>query len=437
MIRWVKINAMTVFFLLALLAFAFPEETLTITTYYPSPYGSYNELTVANREAIGDVNVDGGVDSSDLAVDSSGPLPGSLTVAGSVGIGTTTPDAKLAVIGEGSSVARIGSADCGGNYVGIGLNGAMSGCANYSLLGGDNSTVINRPIGGSIYFRMNNSNQMVLNSSGNVGIGTTAPNGKLSIAGAGGSVTTDGIEWYSGPGNATGYAGWAGRAYIGTPTGGWATAPFIFAVPNTSGDEIQAMTLLNGNVGIGRIDPNEALAIYRAGGVQTAIDFWQAGQGAVKMGFPASASTFYITNTYYGDALGTASRSISLTNAGNVGIGKADPNYNLDVAGDVNGQRLCINGVCRDSWQATQSIMQFGKVTIPSNRGRSANAYVTYPKGPFPPGAVPIITIGIEGVGVSNGEWGFQDVTNVGFRINNSMEYGTTTFNWIAVWSES
>ncbi len=29
------------------------NETLTITTYYPSPYGSYNNLTVANRLGIG------------------------------------------------------------------------------------------------------------------------------------------------------------------------------------------------------------------------------------------------------------------------------------------------------------------------------------------------------------------------------------------------
>jgi hypothetical protein len=29
------------------------DETLTITTYYPSPYGSYNNLTVANRLGVG------------------------------------------------------------------------------------------------------------------------------------------------------------------------------------------------------------------------------------------------------------------------------------------------------------------------------------------------------------------------------------------------
>ena len=105
-----------------------------------------------------------------------------------VGIGTTTPDGKLAVTGEGTGVARIGVSGCGGNYVGIGLNGAMSGCSNYSVLGGDNNLFFNRPTGGNMYFRANNSDQMVILSGGNVGIGTTNPNYKLEVGSAGTSI---------------------------------------------------------------------------------------------------------------------------------------------------------------------------------------------------------------------------------------------------------
>ena len=43
------------------------QETLTITTYYPSPYGSYNELSTSGNTYL------------------------ATTAAGRVGIGTTRP----------------------------------------------------------------------------------------------------------------------------------------------------------------------------------------------------------------------------------------------------------------------------------------------------------------------------------------------------------
>jgi hypothetical protein len=75
--------------------FSLAEETITITTYYPSPYGVYREMR-AKRIAIGDtyfdgaevpweeINGDGGL--IDYLVD--------LVVEGNVGIGTTNPNAN-------------------------------------------------------------------------------------------------------------------------------------------------------------------------------------------------------------------------------------------------------------------------------------------------------------------------------------------------------
>jgi len=45
--------------------FAQEGETITITTYYPSPYGVYNHLQ-AKRMAVGDTDVSGGIDAADL-----------------------------------------------------------------------------------------------------------------------------------------------------------------------------------------------------------------------------------------------------------------------------------------------------------------------------------------------------------------------------------
>jgi hypothetical protein len=47
-----KTTKLVLFLVLSLFAYAFAEESLTITTYYPSPYGSYNELST-NKLALG------------------------------------------------------------------------------------------------------------------------------------------------------------------------------------------------------------------------------------------------------------------------------------------------------------------------------------------------------------------------------------------------
>ncbi|MFH1398189.1 MAG: hypothetical protein ABIH27_06555 [Candidatus Omnitrophota bacterium] len=61
-------------FMAASLAFA--EESISISTYYPSPYGSYYNLTASNNVTLANVT-------------------GSM-----VGIGTNTPKTKLEVSGQ-------------------------------------------------------------------------------------------------------------------------------------------------------------------------------------------------------------------------------------------------------------------------------------------------------------------------------------------------
>ncbi len=64
------------FFLFIYTTSAFAEESITLTTYYPSPYGSYYNLSASNNVTLA-------------------------TVAGSrVGIGTSTPGDKLDVNGN-------------------------------------------------------------------------------------------------------------------------------------------------------------------------------------------------------------------------------------------------------------------------------------------------------------------------------------------------
>jgi len=104
---------------------------------------------------------------------------------GNVGIGTTLPDKKLVVVGDGTGSAKIGIAGfIGSNYTGISLNGTLSE-TNYNFLSSptDQTLYINRPTGANIRVRINNTDQIIVEAGGNVGIGITAPLSLLHVAG--------------------------------------------------------------------------------------------------------------------------------------------------------------------------------------------------------------------------------------------------------------
>ena len=64
-------------------------ESITITTYYPSPYGSYNSLQ-AWMLGIGDNNGDGQLTVADVPI-----IQGDVWIRGKVGLGTTSPTYQL------------------------------------------------------------------------------------------------------------------------------------------------------------------------------------------------------------------------------------------------------------------------------------------------------------------------------------------------------
>ncbi len=94
----VLVLAMGLFFAFGLSA-GFAEE-ITLTTYYPSPYGVYEEMR-SKKMAIGDAYYD-----SSSHCWPGGPCPSvidgaaDLVVEGNVGIGTTNPSEELDVDGN-------------------------------------------------------------------------------------------------------------------------------------------------------------------------------------------------------------------------------------------------------------------------------------------------------------------------------------------------
>ncbi|MBU0547674.1 MAG: hypothetical protein KJ710_05490 [Candidatus Omnitrophica bacterium] len=163
-------------------SFALAEE-ITITTYYPSPYGSYNELQLyphSTPTATCDAAHKGTMyydsDDSQIKVCDGAGTWSSLsgfwaasgnniynTNSGNVGIGTMNATSKL----------QIGTnpEDIWGDFVVSNANGGISvgvGASNAWI-----NSIKNMSISGA----------MTIENGGNVGIGTSSPSGKLDVAG--------------------------------------------------------------------------------------------------------------------------------------------------------------------------------------------------------------------------------------------------------------
>jgi hypothetical protein len=117
---------------------------------------------------------------------SSGNENGVWKASGKVGIGTTSPSAPLQVQALGSTGSvQLGTWVANPSTGAIYLNNAFANANDYNMLGGAAAPLyLNRSSGLSISFRENNgTDQMTIASGGNVGIGTAAPDAKLTVKG--------------------------------------------------------------------------------------------------------------------------------------------------------------------------------------------------------------------------------------------------------------
>jgi hypothetical protein len=184
-----------------------------------------------------------------------------IDTSGNVGIGNSSPTAKLDVTGGIKVSGQLMAGTSGSVYAPIVSAGYVAGTSNLYLrnLGGTNRIdSYNDPItatyplqinASTMSFQIADSTKATLDSSGNVGIGTTLPSTRLSVV----SATNGGISVNDGTVNTIIYNSTGGVASIGTTT----NHPVDFYSNNAARMRIDS----SGNVGIGTSGPSAKLDV--------------------------------------------------------------------------------------------------------------------------------------------------------------------------------
>ena len=138
---------------------------------------NHGDWKMINSQTVADALefIDGSAGATRMLIDSSGR----------VGIGTSSPTRKLEVVDNGDILQLTGIA--GNAFVRFTDNDASS---DFSIGSDDGSGA---GVGAfMVYDRNNTAYRMIINSSGNVGIGTTSPTQKLEVSG--GNIQVDGFS---------------------------------------------------------------------------------------------------------------------------------------------------------------------------------------------------------------------------------------------------
>jgi len=166
-----------------------------------------------------------------------------ILAGGSVGIGTTTPAYLLDVAGtvNTSQAVRFGA-----SY--------FEGASAYAISRYLTNMTFNVPTGSGFAWAINGGDTMLINSSGNVGIGTSSPSERLHV------VAASNYPGYFRSSTATAGVLLGGVSSAGTVTSDSSGTPLTFGIGGTEAVRITTA----GNVGIGTSSPGARIAVAAA-----------------------------------------------------------------------------------------------------------------------------------------------------------------------------
>jgi hypothetical protein len=302
-----------------------------------------------------------------------------ITSSGNVGIGTSSPNTKLhtdlfgatgvTAPTAGNFVSYAGGSNAASAGFGVALtndNGNKTGYFGADRTGGDafNGITVAATSNHPMRFLTNNTERMRITSDGLVGIGTSSPGEKLSIAGSANvfaSLTsTGGVKTQL----------FAADAVGGGMVGTVSNHPFRIDTNNTERMRIDS----SGNVGIGTSSPGQKLEVFNAGGgpifrVTSTVTGVGTGNG-FSIGLDGDGAAYLTQNENQPLLLLTNNTErMRIDSSGNVGIGTSSPSFKLDVAG---------NGRIGNVYDTGLTIAQAGNsITYPTDNTLAFNTNTT------------------------------------------------------------
>jgi hypothetical protein len=252
--------------------------------------------------------------------------------AGELAINTT--DEKL-YFENASGVVKLlaSSAATGGTFTTVTATTVVNGLGavgtpSYTFTG-DLNTGMWSPAADTLAFSEGGVEAMRINSSGNVGIGTTTPNAALEVSRyaasaviniTSGSNTFQAFENTSGDASLINYG--SGRAITISQSG---AGNINFGVNGSERMRIDSA----GNVGIGTSAPTEKLDVVGNAKISSGSSFYWGDATCQITAVNAGAMRFLT---------GTASEKMRIEGNGNVGIGNTAPTTTLDVSGSITSR---------------------------------------------------------------------------------------------------